>query len=161
MNKIKMNKIKLSISIVIPLFAGFLGSIFTNTSVATWYQTLSVPPLNPPSWVFAPVWTVLYIMMGIAFYLVWRKKETGRDIFWSVWIFFVQLFFNILWSLLFFGMENPMLALWGVGMLWITIFLNVIAFARVEKKSAWLMLPYLVWVSFAAYLNYAIFILNS
>jgi len=156
-----MNKIKLSISIVIPLFAGFLGSIFTNTSVATWYQTLSVPSLNPPSWVFAPVWTVLYIMMGIAFYLVWRKKETGRDIFWSVWIFFVQLFFNILWSLLFFGMENPMLALWGVGMLWITIFLNVIAFARVEKKSAWLMLPYLAWVSFAAYLNYAIFILNS
>ncbi len=156
-----MNKTKLAISIAIPLFAGFLGSIFTNTSVSTWYQALSVPPITPPGWVFAPVWTVLYVLMGIALYQVWRKQETGRDIFWAVWIFFVQLLFNIIWSVLFFAMENPMLALREIGILWIAIFLNIIAFARVEKKSAWLLVPYLAWTTFAAYLNYAIFILNS
>ena len=134
MNKAKMNKIKLFISIAIPLFAGFLGSIFTNTSVSTWYQTLSVPSLNPPGWVFGPVWTVLYILMGTALYRVWRKKEMGLDIFWAVWFFFAQLFFNIAWSLLFFGMENPMLALWGIGILWIFIFLMLLLFLKLTKN---------------------------
>lgn len=160
MKKTKMNKIKLVISIAIPLFAGFLGSIFTNTSVDTWYQTLAVSSLNPPSWVFGPVWTLLYILMGLALYRVWRKKEMGLDIFWAVWLFFAQLFFNVVWSLLFFGMENPLLSLWGIGILWIFIFFNIVAFFKVDKKSAWLLLPYLAWTSFAAYLNYAIFVLN-
>lgn len=155
-----MKTIKFIISLAVPLFAGFLGSIFTNTSVSTWYLTLSVSSLNPPSWVFGPVWTLLYILMGLALYRVWRKKEMGLDIFWAVWLFFAQLFFNVVWSLLFFGMENPLLSLWGIGILWIFIFFNIVAFFKVDKKSAWLMLPYLAWTSFAAYLNYAIFVLN-
>ncbi|MFZ5982039.1 MAG: TspO/MBR family protein, partial [Patescibacteria group bacterium] len=95
-----MQKTKLIISLALPLFAGFLGSIFTNTSVSTWYQTIEKPVFTPPGWVFGPVWTILYILMGVALYWVWRKKELGRDIFWAVWIFFAQLFFNIAWSLL-------------------------------------------------------------
>jgi len=156
----KINYFRFGVSLSVPLLAGFLGSIFTRTSVSNWYLILLKPTLNPPSWVFGPVWTLLYILMGISLYLIWQKKEEGRKIFWAVYIFYIQLLFNIIWSILFFSMRTPEFALWEIFFLWVLIFLNIIAFARISKKAAWLLVPYLAWVTFAIYLNWWIFVLN-
>ncbi|MFP4633715.1 MAG: TspO/MBR family protein [Candidatus Aenigmatarchaeota archaeon] len=152
--------IKLIVAILIPLMTGFVGSVFTADAVSGWYPTLQKPAFTPPNWVFGPAWTALYILMGISLYLVWREGFERREVKVGIGIFAVQLFLNALWSFLFFGLRSPLLGLVEIIPLWIAILATVIYFYRISKKASYLLIPYLAWTSFAALLNYSIFILN-
>lgn len=153
-NKTKFNPLKLILCILITEGTGMLGSIFTASSVKSWYVTdIIKSPLNPPSWVFAPVWTLLFLLMGIALYLVWNKKN---NLFW----FWVQLILNLFWSVLFFGLRSPTLAFYEILILWFAIFMTIIKFRQYNKTASVLLWPYLAWVSFASYLTYSVMILN-
>ena len=149
------NIFKLVISILVCQLAGVVGSIFTINSVSGWYLELVKPSFNPPSWIFSPVWITLFLLMGISLYLVWIKKAKIAMVFFGI-----QLFFNILWSVLFFGLKSPLLAFIDIIILWIFIFITIIKFYKVSRISVYLLLPYILWVSFAAVLNFFIFILN-
>ena len=137
--------------------AGIVGALFTTPSIPTWYATLVRPDLAPPNWVFGPVWTTLFLLMGIAAYLVWRKHAHTRR---ALGLFFLQLGLNVLWSFLFFGLHNPGAAFVEIILLWITIALTMRAFWHYSKVAVLLLLPYLAWVTFAGILNYFIWILN-
>jgi tryptophan-rich sensory protein len=150
---------KLIISVLIPLLVGFIGSFFTSDAIGTWYSGLVKPSFNPPAWLFAPAWTILYILIGISFYLVWKTGwDDKKNIVLGVYS--VQLILNLLWSILFFGLRNPLLGLIEIIVLWFVILLNIIVFYRIKKEAGILLVPYLFWVSFASVLNYYIFILN-
>ena len=151
---------KLLISIGISLSAGLIGSIFTADAIPTWYAGLTKPDFNPPNWIFAPVWTTLYILMGISLYLVWVKEGGKRLKRAAIWFFFFQLILNTLWSILFFGFKNPLLAFIEILMLWLSIGMTIILFQRFSRTAAQLLLPYMVWVTFATVLNGAIMLLN-
>ncbi len=129
------------------------------TSPGEWFAALAKPPLNPPDWVFAPVWTVLYILMAVAAWLVWRRAGL-RGGLPALAPFVAQLGANGLWSILFFGLEQPALALLDLIVLWCLIVLTLLRFARVSQPAAWMLAPYLAWVTFAGYLNAGIVILN-
>lgn len=144
-------------SIGIPLLVGFFGSYFTLPSIGTWYQTLDKPFFNPPNFIFAPVWTVLYILMGLALYLVLVQTKK-KDLVLK--LFSIQLFLNFLWTLIFFGLRNPTLALVEITLLWIAIFFTIKSFFAISKNAAYLLIPYIAWVSFALILNLAIVLLN-
>lgn len=151
-----MNKIfRLIASVLICELAGGAGSVFTAPAIAGWYGGLQKPELAPPNWIFAPVWTTLFLLMGIALYLVWEKQYKR-----GIVLFFVQLGLNVLWSAIFFGMRNPELAFAEIILLWVAILATIISFLKVSKPAAWLLAPYLLWVTFAAYLNYSLMILN-
>ncbi len=161
----KPNGFILLLCVAICLAAGFIGSLFTVESISTWYSTLDKPFFNPPNWVFGPVWTLLYILMGWALYQVWRasattpkppKTITLTGYYW----FAVQLILNTLWSIVFFGWKNPLLALAVILFLWFSIGMTVSAFFRIRKEAAYALLPYWAWVSFASLLNMSIVILN-
>ena len=150
-----MNKFwKFLAAIVVCEGAGILGSIFTINSVNTWYTTLNKPFFNPPSSIFGPVWTILYFMMSISLFLAWEKKANLK------W-FWIQLALNALWSILFFGLQNPLLALVEIVLLWIAILMTIKSFWNKNRKSAYLLIPYLVWVTFATILNLSIVFLNK
>ncbi|QQR93017.1 MAG: tryptophan-rich sensory protein [Candidatus Iainarchaeum archaeon] len=156
---------KLIASIGVSLAAGFIGSFFTIESIATWYLTLKKPFFNPPNWVFGPVWTILYILMGWALYCVWThpvsSTRAGKTAHASAYYWFaIQLVLNALWSILFFGWKNPLLGLATILLLWFSIGMTVSAFFRVKKTAAFLLLPYWAWVSFATLLNLSIVLLN-
>jgi translocator protein len=152
-----MKKIyKLIISIIIPFIASAIGSFFTVSSVSTWYLTLVKPSFNPPSWVFGPVWTLLYLLMGISLYLVWTNNYHKK----ALTFFGIQLTLNALWSILFFGLQNPLAAFIEIIFLWTSILITIIYFYKINKSSAYLLIPYILWVSFAAILNLAIVLLN-
>jgi len=163
-----MKKIfKFIISIAIPLIIGFLGSFFTSGSVNSWYTTINKPSFNPPNWIFGPVWTILFIMIGLSFYLVWIKdfgkqgrKQNEKQKKRIIGVYCVQLALNFLWSVFFFGLRNPLLSFMEIIILWFFIITNIILFYRVSEKAGYLLIPYLLWVSFAAILNFAIVILN-
>jgi translocator protein len=155
----KTHWFKLIVSLVMCQLAGFIGSLFTVSSIPTWYATLNKPAFNPPSWIFAPVWTSLYILMGISFYLIWVKKENPKHGF-LVSLFLLQLVLNSFWSIIFFGLKSPLYAFVEIIFLWLTILFCVIYFYRVSKTASILLIPYLLWVSFAAILNFEIFMLN-
>lgn len=140
--------------------AGIIGSLFTAASIPTWYATLTRPELSPPNWIFAPVWTTLFALMGIAAFLVWNKGLKRRDVRIALGIFSIQLILNTLWSIIFFGMQNPGAAFIEITFLWVAILATIIAFGKISKVAAWLLVPYILWVSFAAYLNYSFWILN-
>lgn len=156
---------KLVIALIIPQVAGFLGSFFTTPKIGTWYKELIRPELNPPNWLFAPVWTTLFILMGIALWLIWSfdagqdktKQKAKRK---AAVAFFVQLVLNVLWSVFFFGEQSPLLGLVVIVALWIMILITIARFLPVSRTAAWLLVPYILWVSFAAYLNYSIWKLN-
>ncbi|PKL57452.1 MAG: TspO protein [Methanomicrobiales archaeon HGW-Methanomicrobiales-6] len=148
------------VAIAVCLLAGFIGSLFTTPAIPTWYAGLIKPALNPPAWVFGPVWTILYILMGIALYLVWSKGWERKNVQVATAIFAVQLVLNVLWSYLFFGMQAPYFALIEIVLLWIAIVMTIAAFYRVSVPAAVLLVPYILWVTFAAYLNYGIYVLN-
>lgn len=158
----------LVLGILLCLAAGAAGSFFTTPAIPTWYAALHKPAFNPPSWLFGPVWTILYIMMGIALYLVQTKNlqarghkvNDGNRARGAVAFFGVQLVLNVLWSALFFGLRSPLLALVNILFLWMTIAVCILLFSRISKPAAWLLVPYLLWVSFATVLNYAIVLLN-
>lgn len=151
---------KLITTIGASLLAGGIGSFFTASSLDAWYTNLSKPALNPPSWVFGPVWTTLFILMGIAAFLVWEKVQSNRHARTALFIYGAQLILNILWSVLFFGLRSPGAAFVEIIVLWSAILTTIVFFAKVSKTAAWLLVPYILWVSFASYLNYSIYILN-
>lgn len=153
------NILKLIVSVVISQAAGAIGSLFTVQNIQTWYAGLNKPSFNPPNYLFGPVWITLYFMMGIAFFLVW--KNSGKfDVKVPAILFITQLVLNALWSIIFFGMKNPMLGFFEIIILWVFIVLCVIKFYPVSKIAAWLLIPYLLWVSFASVLNFKLWMLN-
>lgn len=155
-----MKLLKLFTAIGISLLAGFLGSFFTAPAIPLWYAELVKPMLIPPSWLFGPVWTLLYILMGTALFLVWGKGLARRDVKIASGIFGLQLLFNSAWSIIFFGFRNAGWALVEIIFLWLAIAWTLFLFKNISKAAAWLLLPYLLWVSFAIYLNYSIWVLN-
>jgi len=152
--------VRLIVAIAVCQMAGLVGSIFTAPSIATWYATLRKPDFTPPNWLFGPVWTTLYLLMGISLYIVWNfgleRSKTRR----SITIFSVQLALNTTWSYLFFTMKSPKLAFIEIIALWIAIFATMISFSKISKASGLMLTPYLIWVSLASYLNYMIIVLN-
>lgn len=151
---------KLVVSIVACLAAGAIGSIFTRNAIPTWYATLEKPPFTPPSWLFAPVWTLLYILMGIAAFLVWRKGLENRQVRIALIVFLIQLILNALWSVVFFALESPLSGLIVISILWVAILVTVIKFFKISRVASVLMWPYLLWVTFADILNASIWLLN-
>jgi tryptophan-rich sensory protein len=155
-----MNKIiKLLAIILVCEGVGLLGTIFTLPSITTWYATLNKASFNPPPWVFGPVWTTLYLLMGVSLFLVLQKKLKKQRNFLLV-LFVVQLFLNFLWSVIFFGMHLPLAALLEIGLLWISIALLIIDFWKFSKPAALLLVPYIAWVSIASVLNLFVVLLN-
>lgn len=154
------NPFKLVIVIAVSELAGIIGSVFTVSAIPNWYSTLIKPALNPPSWVFGPVWTMLYALMGIAAFLVWKNGWERKDVKMALGVFGIQLFLNAIWSIIFFGLQSPGWALVDIVLLWLAIVWTMVVFYKISKSAAWLLVPYILWVSFAAYLNYAIWALN-
>lgn len=156
----KRKLLKIAIAVGICLLIGFLSSFATQSSVNDWYLTLNKPSFNPPNWLFAPVWTILYIMMGVAAGLVWTKGFHHVWVKTALYHFGFQLLLNALWSIVFFGLKNPLAALIVIAILFVLILMTIKWFNVVSKKAALLMLPYLLWVGFAAVLNFSIWQLN-
>lgn len=157
-----MNKITRILSVVVTCLAiGYLSGIVTKSSIETWYPTLIKPSFNPPNWVFAPVWSLLYVMMGVAAGLVWNRIDLEKEIVKKALLFFaIQLALNSLWSFLFFGLKNPMLAGIEIVLLWLMIYETLMQFSKIDKIAGYLFIPYLLWVSFATVLNASIWFLN-
>lgn len=154
------NHIKFIISVLLSQMAGLIGSIFTMSAIPTWYAYLNKPALNPPSWVFGPVWITLYFLMGVSLFLVWKKGAENKDVRFALIVFGIQLVLNSTWSIVFFGLENPGLALINIILMWMSIVWTMFVFYKVSRTATYLLVPYLLWVSFASYLNYAIWMLN-
>ena len=159
----KMNKITKILSIVVTcLVVGYFSGMVTRSAITTWYPTLIKPSFNPPNWIFAPVWSMLYIMMGLAAGLVWDRIDFEKKIVKKALLFFaIQLALNALWSYLFFGLKNPMLAGLEIVILWLMIYETYIEFAKINKIAGYLFIPYFLWVSFATVLNASIWWLNK
>ena len=143
--------------VLLAQLAGVVGSVATASSVDGWYATLVRPALAPPSWVFAPVWTTLFTLMGIAAFLAWRADGEKRVAFAA---FTVQLLLNVAWSFVFFGAQAIGPALAVIVVLWVAILANAVLFFRLDRRAGVLLVPYLAWVAFAAYLNYGFWVLN-
>ncbi len=141
--------------------AGIIGSIFTVKNIPTWYASLAKPAFNPPAWVFGPVWTTLFLLMGIAAFLVWQKGPSRKDVKVALTIFGLQLVLNTFWSIIFFSLHSLGWAFLELIVLWLVILANIIVFAKISKPAAWLLLPYILWVSFAGLLNFTLWQLNS
>ena len=151
--------VKLVVSLAVPLLAGFGSSVFTVNSISTWYATLNKPWFSPPNVVFAPVWTILYILMGLALFLIWRSlRNRTRDI--GIALFAAQLAINVIWTLAFFGLQNTLYGVLTILPLWILIAATIYQFYKVEKWASYLLVPYFVWVSIATALNASVYLLN-
>ena len=160
MEKFKLlDLFKLIISLLICQLIGFIGSWFTTPAIP-WYQTLQKPAFTPPNWLFAPVWLTLFSLMGISAFLIWQKGFNKLPVKRALSLFLLQLIINLFWSMAFFGLHSSLLGLIMIIMLWILILINIIAFFSISSLAAWLLFPYLLWVSFATYLNYGFMILN-
>lgn len=145
------------ISLFICFFTAFLGSSVTTPSIDNWYQSLQKPFFNPPNWIFAPVWTLLFFLMAVSLYLILTKKNISKK---AVGLFIIQLFFNFLWSYLFFSFHSPILAFIDILILIALVILTYKYFIKIDKTAGLLLIPYIAWISFAAILNLAIVILN-
>jgi len=152
--------VRLIAAALLCLIVGSVGSLVTTTGSGSWYESLVKPGFTPPNWVFAPVWTTLFILMGIALYLVWESGIERREVQIALVVFGVQFALNVLWSFLFFGLESPLLGLVEIVLLWIMIAVTIVLFYQIRKSAAYLLIPYIVWVSIATALNYSIYILN-
>lgn len=155
-----MNYLKLLASLGLCFFVAFAGSYVTTPNIDTWYATLNKPFFNPPNWIFGPVWTLLYALMGISLYLVWNKNKYTKKDKLALLVFCIQLFLNFFWSFSFFGLEMPLLAFFVMLAMWVAIFYTIVLFKKINKTAAYLLIPYLLWVSFATLLNLFIVILN-
>jgi tryptophan-rich sensory protein len=179
----KFNKaVKLLSSIIFCLLAGVIGSVFTTPAIQGWYVGVNKPSFNPPNWIFGPVWSLLFVLMGVSLYIVWinnfevKNKIGNEEKSWNsltdkflsgewqklniILIFAVQLILNILWSVIFFGLQNPGVAFFELIALWVAIIYTIVNFYRVSKLAGYLLIPYVLWVSFAGVLNFMIWILN-
>lgn len=141
-------------------FAGIIGSVFTFSAIPTWYASLNKPFFSPPNWIFAPVWLALYTLMGISLYLILQNGFEKKEVKFAVSIFAIQLVLNAAWPILFFGLKNPLIAFAEILLLWLSIVVSIVLFSKISKKAAWLLVPYILWVSFAAMLNLFILQLN-
>jgi benzodiazapine receptor len=150
---------KLIITIVICELAGIIGSFFTMKSVDGWYRKIKKPSFNPPSWIFGPVWTLLYLMMGISLYFIWISAGSF-NIVPAIFVFAIQLFLNLIWSLLFFKLHSPKWAFVDIVLMFIAILTTIIVFYPISKIAAYLLVPYILWVIFASLLNFKIWELN-
>ena len=157
-----MKKIfRISAVVATCLAVGYFSGMVTRSAITTWYPTLIKPSFNPPNWIFAPVWSLLYTMMGVAAGLVWNEIDSKKEIVKKALIVFaIQLILNALWSFLFFGLKNPLLAGIEIVVLWLLIYETYIQFSKIDKIAGYLFIPYLAWVSFAALLNGSIWWLN-
>lgn len=155
---LRVNWERLLISIAIPISVGGLSALLTSNNMNL-FETMNKPPLSPPGWLFPVVWTILYVLMGIALYLV-NTTKTKEDKLPSIISFGVQLFFNFFWSIIFFNAQAYLFAFIWLLLLWVAIVVNIYFFSKINRTSAKLLIPYLVWVTFAGYLNLGIYILN-
>ncbi len=156
----RINWIKLLISIIIAEGAGGIGSLFTYEAIPTWYASLAKSPITPPNWLFAPMWITLFFLMAIALYLVWSSGKPRKEIVLPVSLFFLQLALNVIWSVLFFGMHQILFGAIEIVFLWFFIAATIIEFRPVSKVSAYFLFPYLSWVTVATMLNISILWLN-
>jgi tryptophan-rich sensory protein len=157
----KVNSFRLLASVLLCQFAGAIGSVFTASSLENWYLLLEKPVFNPPSCIFFSVWITLYTLMEISFYLVWKRGLQQQEVKKGLLIFGIQLGLNSLWSFLFFGLKSPYYSFVEIILLWLAVLLTIFQFRKVSKTASDLLLPYIFWISFAALLNYYIWILNS
>jgi translocator protein len=151
--------LKLLASIALPLVLGAIAGLFTADAVPEWYAGLNKPSFNPPNWLFGPVWTSLYILMGISLFLIW-KQNPGKERNWAILVFLIQLVLNFAWSFIFFYFNMIGLALLEIILLWLCIILMLVMFYKLNKIASFINIPYLLWVSFATILNTGYFILN-
>lgn len=156
-----MNKKNLLIipSILLPLIVGFIGSLFTTPYIDTWYAQLNKPFFNPPNWIFSPVWTTLFILMGVAFFLILKKRNSAKKRR-AILAFSLQLILNLSWSFVFFFLKNPGFAFLEIIVLFLAILCTILYFSRLSRLAAYLLIPYIAWISFAAVLNFYIWQLN-
>jgi translocator protein len=154
------NFLKFASSILICFLAAGIGTVFTTQAIPTWYSTLNKPFFSPPNYLFGPVWTLLYIMMGISLYIIWNKGLKNKKVKSAIYLFGIQLLLNTIWSPVFFGAHNLLLAFVIIVALWIFILKTIKAFAKIDKTASYLLYPYLAWVSFASILNFAVWFLN-
>jgi benzodiazapine receptor len=152
--------VRLVVSIVVCQLAGGLGAVFTTPAIPTWYASLNKPSFNPPNTVFFPVWTTLYTLMGIAAWLVWRRGLHERRVRVALGIFLIQLVLNTAWTIIFFGLYSLFGAVIAIVFLWVAILINIVTFGRISKLAGALLIPYILWVSFAGLLNYSVWMLN-
>ena len=152
------NFFRLLISLLIPIFVGVLAAYLTTPHLA-WYSSLHQPTLSPPNWFFGSVWTALFILMGIAFYLTWTKKTKLKKTH-AYRFYFLQLLLNPIWFHIFFTLRLPPIALVEIIVLWLAVALTIVEFHAISKTAAYLLIPYILWISFATYLNYQIVLLN-
>ena len=148
------------VSVVICELAGIIGSVFTTPSIPGWYEGLAKPPFNPPNWIFGPVWTILYAMMGVAAYLVYEKGMRNKEVKRAMAVFAGQLLLNTLWSIVFFGAHMILAGAGVIVLLWVGILASILLFRPISKPTAYLLVPYILWVSFATVLNSSLYILN-
>jgi benzodiazapine receptor len=153
--------IKLVVSIIASFAAGGIGSLFTFKAIPTWYAGLKKPPYTPPNWVFGPVWTTLYILMGISVFLVWQRGLTSSGAVFAFTLFWVQLCINALWSVIFFGIKSKGGGVITIVILWLLILATIVASLPVSRWAGVLLIPYIAWVSIASYLNIGIWWLNK
>ena len=152
--------VKLITSIIACQCAGLIGSLFTTPAIPTWYAALQKPPFTPPNWLFAPAWITLYLLMGISAFIIWRRGLDNRLVKQALIVFLIQLVLNALWSVAFFGLESPLYGVIVITALWVAILITIVKFFKVSPVAAVLMLPYILWVTFAATLNVSILLLN-
>lgn len=155
----KLQSIKLIVSIIVPLGLGSIAGIFTAQSVPEWYATLNRPSFNPPNWIFGPVWTMLYVLMGISLFMIW-KQDMSKERNLAILVFMLQLLLNFGWSFIFFYFNMIGLALIDIILLWIFIVIMLVFFYKIKPIAAYINIPYLLWVSFATVLNGSYYILN-
>ncbi len=155
-----MNVLKLVASLAVVLAAGAVGSLATTKAIPTWYRGLAKPSFNPPDWLFGPAWTLLYLLMAVAAFLVWKQGIGASGVKLALAVFLVQLALNALWSVFFFGLHSPLAGLVDIIVLWLAILVTIVLFFRVSGAAGVLLLPYIAWVSFAAVLNAAVLALN-
>ncbi len=160
MRKRASDFVRLTVSVLLCNVAGLIGSFSTVESVRTWYPTLAKPELTPPGWIFGPVWTLLYTLMGIALFLAWTRHMGGKNRSLWIKIFLAHLVVNASWSIVFFGQHLLLPALGVIALLWLMIVFLLALALRFDKRITLLLLPYLAWISFASYLNFAIWSLN-
>lgn len=152
--------LKLLASLAICQLAGFIGAIFTTPSISTWYFALNKPIFNPPNYLFAPVWTLLFVAMGIALFLIWSKSENTKEKRLAIILFTLQLLFNVMWSIVFFGFHSPLFGIFVIIILLALIIITTIKFFKLSDMAGILMIPYIIWVGFATILNIALYVLN-
>lgn len=160
-NLMRINIFRLLVSISLSMTAGILGSFFTVASIPTWYAFLNKPFFSPPNFVFGPVWTILYTLIGISFYRIWMKENRNKTKKKNAFIlFFIHLLFNTTWSIVFFGFQQIFWGLLNILILWALIVAVIMTFYKIDKKASLILIPYLLWVTFATILNTSIWLLN-